>query len=230
MSFKLSILLLSLTILTANSVLEDEYELVAIAHVELPDGYNNEDIDMDVYLPEEYNRNHGFIIDFDLILLDPEDPYEALYPERRTTNVPLPPTEPVETEGPSETQAMDASIHSSSCTCEPDPNEAEILRDSYNYCRSWNNKGPDEKVTRGDFWLFMGKNQSDNYRIQRYYLDHPSIPQGPIDLDGNGYGELFKYICQSRGVTVADYVENRKKRAEKQSLEETGGFKWQENN
>ncbi|XP_050441266.1 uncharacterized protein LOC126846129 [Adelges cooleyi] len=204
MSFKLSILLLSL-ILATNSVPGDEYEAM---DTDLTDEY----VKIDMGLTAIEDLDDDLIKDFVSIQLDPKDQYEALYPERRATN------------------AMVASTHSSSCSCEPDPIEAEILRDSYNYCRSWNNKYPNQKVARGDFRLFMGKNKSDNYRIQQYYVDHPSIPQGPFDLDGDGYGKLFKYICKSRGVSVEHWAENRKNRAEKESREQTSLFFWQENN
>ncbi|XP_050442298.1 uncharacterized protein LOC126846643 [Adelges cooleyi] len=134
----------------------------------------------------------------------------------------LHPTEPVKTEGPSQTQAT----HSLNCSCEPDPIETEILNESYKHCRRWNRKNPRDGVTRVDFWYFIGKNQSDFGIIQQYYRDHPYILQGAFDLDGNGYGKLFKYICKKRGVTVKNWAENRKNRAEKESREMTGGFDW----
>ncbi|XP_050443399.1 uncharacterized protein LOC126847316 [Adelges cooleyi] len=96
--------------------------------------------------------------------------------------------------------------------------EDEILRDSFNDCRKWLSRSLNSTISKSELWLYLGKNRSDYYRLDDYFINNPGVYQGPIDL--NRYSELFKYICSKRGVTVKEWVANRKNKAASRTFHE----------
>ncbi|XP_050433607.1 uncharacterized protein LOC126841277 [Adelges cooleyi] len=96
-----------------------------------------------------------------------------------------------------------------------------IIRQAYETCKKWSTKSPDDPILLRGFWLFMGRNNSDHFRIIKYFTEK-NVFEG---LDYNHFRTLFKKICIERDVDVKVWAVSRIDKATKRTILETERLK-----
>ncbi|XP_050436840.1 uncharacterized protein LOC126843376 [Adelges cooleyi] len=106
--------------------------------------------------------------------------------------------------------------------------ENQYMRDSYDYCRRWLGKSLNHTITKYEFLLYMGKNISDWYALDFYFINNPDANAKKAVIDLSLYGELFKYICNKHGRAVRNCAEYRKSKAQSTSYVAMQYLDWED--